>query len=87
MEINNLEVVLGTFLALTPVVVGLVAVVKPFVTDRFAALASIAIGIVIAYLGALIVGIASWPVVVLGGLVLGLSAAGLYSGTRATVQG
>lgn len=83
----DIQVVLGTFLVLTPVVVGLVAVVKPFLNDRLVPLASIALGIALAWVGSTIIGGLGWAPIVLGGLVLGLSACGLYSGAKTTVQG
>jgi hypothetical protein len=82
----DIQVVLGTFLVLTPVVVGLVAVFKPFINERLVPLASVLAGIILAWIGSTIIGGLGWAPIVLGGLVLGLSACGLYSGTKATVS-
>jgi len=81
----NLTAVLGAFLVLTPIVVGLTSVVKPLVNEKLVPLSALIIGVVIAYLGSLLVGGIGWSGIVLGGLVLGLSASGLYSGAKATV--
>lgn len=70
--------------ATIPVVIGLVSALKiSFMADRYAPLASIVLGI----LGAFVFPAATVPLTILAGLVIGLSASGLYSGTKATVQG
>lgn len=64
------------------VVVGLVQVIKNLgVSSRYAPLCSVVLGV----LGALLVPEASLGLTVFHGLVLGLSASGLYSGVSATV--
>ncbi len=70
-------------LATIPVVIGLVSTLKmAFMTDKYAPLASIALGIG----GAFVFPAATIPLTILAGIVIGLSASGLYSGTKATVQ-
>ena len=76
MEISNV------FLALIPVTWGVVQAVKKVgLKSRWAPLTSLAVGVVLAF----ILGGDSLSQVILGGLVVGLSAAGLYSGVKATV--
>lgn len=66
-------------LALIPVVTGLVEVVKGAgLPSRFAALAAIVLGIGLSFLVA-----DGLPAIIIGGIVVGLSASGLYSGTKA----
>lgn len=68
-------------LMLIPLTVGLVEVVKSLgIPDRFAPLASIFLGIGLSFFV-----MPSLPTVILGGIVIGLTASGLYSGTRALV--
>lgn len=81
-----LQSVLVTFIPLAALVVGLVAIVKPFVTERLAPVVAILFGVLIAFVASFIVSV-SWPVIVLGGIALGLAASGLYSGSKATFQG
>lgn len=70
-------------LACIPVTLGLVQVVKGVgVPDRFAPIASIAFGIgLVALTGAV------WQVAIASGIVAGLSASGLWSGSKAVAQG
>jgi len=77
MEINP------QFLLLVPVVVGLVQAMKvaDILPSRFAVLAAIGFGI----LGVITLGSFSGANVI-DGIVVGLTAAGLYSGTRATLN-
>lgn len=66
-------------LAVIPLVLGLVAVVKSIgLPSRFAPLASIAIGA-----GLLAVTGAVWQVALIQGIVVGLAASGLWSGGKA----
>jgi uncharacterized membrane protein len=67
---------------LIPVVIGLVAVAKVSgVSDRWAALSAVVLGLILAF----ILGIGgSWGSIILSGIVVGLSACGLYSGVKAT---
>lgn len=69
------------------IVVGLTQAVKMIgMPSKFAALVAIAIGIVIAYLAASIAPeIVAFGEIILTGLIYGLTAAGLYSGTKALV--
>ena len=70
-------------LVLVPVVIGLVEVVKRIgLSDRYLPLSAIILGAV----GAIALAGFS-PIVVLGGIVVGLSSVGLFSGTRATITG
>lgn len=75
----------GVDLALVPVVIGVVAAIRQtgFVADRFAPLASIAVGMV----ASLLFPASTIGLTVLAGIVIGLSASGLYSGTKTTMQG
>lgn len=85
---ENLTAVLGTFIVLTPVCVGLVAVVKKMNIineTRYAPLVSVVIGLGLAALASTLVPALTWGAVVLGGLALGLSASGLYSGAKTIV--
>ena len=68
------------------IVTGLVQVAKTAgLQDRWAPLASVLLGLALGlfYVAAAAV---TWPVGVLGGIVAGLTASGLYSGTRATLD-
>lgn len=71
--------------ALIPVTVGIVAAIRmaTAVSDRYAPIISIAVGIGASF----IFPASSIGLTVLAGIVIGLSASGLYSGTRATVRG
>jgi len=70
-------------LAMIPILIGVVEVIKKLgVPKRFVPLASIILGIGISFI---VPGVISMFVAVIGGAVIGLSAVGLYSGTRATV--
>lgn len=65
-------------LALIPLVVGLVEVVKNVgIPERFAPLASLVIGVALAFFV-----FPTLPMVILGGIAIGLMASGLYSGVR-----
>lgn len=69
-----------TMLAAIPVVVGVVQVIKSTgLPDRWAPLTSLVLG-----LGVGILAGGTPLVMVLGGLVIGLSASGMYSGAKAT---
>jgi hypothetical protein len=68
-------------LALVPLTVALTEVVKGLgVTDRYAPVASMCLGIALGFFV-----FPTIPSVILGGIVIGLTASGLYSGTRALV--
>lgn len=76
MEISN------TFLVLVPVVIGLVQVAKTIgLPIRFSGLAAIVLGIG----GAFLLG-GTLTETILSGIIVGLSAAGLYSATRSTLS-
>lgn len=69
-----------TILGLVPLVMGLTAVAKTYVDNRYAPLISLALGIGGAFLfPALTVGLT-----IVSGIVVGLTASGLYSGVKAT---
>ena len=68
------------FLILVPIIVGLVQACKELgLTSRYAPLLSVLLGIAGAFL------LGSGSNAVLQGIVAGLSAAGLWSGTKATI--
>jgi hypothetical protein len=71
------------FLLLVPIVVGLVQAIKAtgFLPSQFAALVSVVIGVLAVGLLSAFTG----PNLI-EGIFVGLSAAGLYSGTRATLN-
>jgi len=71
----------SSFLILVPIIVGLVSAIKIVGLDsRFAPILALALGV----LGAsVLVGFSGSAV--LGGIIAGLTASGLYSGTKATV--
>lgn len=67
-------------LASIPVVLGVVSAIKVAgLPDKWAPVASLVFGLVVAFVAG-----GTLLVEVLGGLVVGLSASGLYSGTKAT---
>jgi uncharacterized membrane protein HdeD (DUF308 family) len=70
------------FLGAVPVVIGLVQLMKNFVDARWASLVAVFLGIGVAVL----VSNEPWKPTVMGGLVIGLMASGLYSGVRAAVR-
>jgi hypothetical protein len=71
-------------LALVPLVIGLVSVVKSVGLDsRWAPAASLALGVGLIFL----VPAATFALTVLGGLVIGLAASGLYSTAKTTAAG
>lgn len=72
-------------LALIPVIIGVNQVWKKLgLATRYVPLASIVVGIAVSYFTP---GVTLPFQIIVGGLVVGLSAVGLFSGTRATVQG
>lgn len=78
----EIAIVSASFLALIPVVIGIVEVVKRVgLKAKYAPILSLVVGIGLA---ALIGG--GWSEVILGGVIVGLSASGLYSGTKAAIQ-
>lgn len=75
-----------TQIALVPVVMALVAMIKGAglagSTNRFAPLESVGLGV----LGALLVPSETIQLTIIAGVTIGLLAAGVYSGVKATVQ-
>ena len=70
-------------LALIPILVGVNQVLKTLgIPKRFVPITSILLGVGISFI---VPGVATMFVAVVGGAVIGLSAVGLFSGTRATV--
>lgn len=68
--------------AIVPVVVGLVSIAKGVgIPSKYAPVASLAIGIALVAL----TGVA-WQAFVVQGIIAGLAASGLYSGTKAVVN-
>jgi len=71
-------------LPVVAITIGLVEVVKKLgIPTRWCALISIAIGIVLAYIGG---GFIFNPEMIIGGIVIGLTASGFYSGAKATIK-
>lgn len=68
---------------LIPIVVGLTSVAKNYISIRWIPLTSIILGI----LGSFLLPAATVQITILSGIIVGLSACGLYSGTKTTVQG
>lgn len=66
---------------LIPIIVGVVAIFKPMLPTKFLPLLSILFGI----FGAFVI-YEDWKEAVLMGIVSGLSASGLWSGTKATIE-
>jgi hypothetical protein len=69
-------------IALIPVVLGLVSIVKMYVDSKWAPLAALALGVATAFF----VPAASVGLTVLQGILVGLAASGLYSGVKTTVS-
>lgn len=79
MDITNIS---PTLLALVPVVMGLVQVVKRLgLPTRFAPILSIAFGIA----GAFVVAPATVGITIILGIIVGLTASGLYAGGKTTI--
>lgn len=68
---------------LIPVDVALVAIVKQYFDPKYSALFSLFFGILLA---CLIPNLGGWRELLLDGIVIGLSASGLYSGTKAVLE-
>lgn len=71
------------FLALVPIVMGLVEVAKIYINSRYAPVLSLLLGIGGAFL---IADGITVPVTLLSGIVVGLTASGIYAGTKATFK-
>lgn len=76
---NNIFDLSPLVLGAIPLTVGLVQVVKIYVLSRWAPLASLVIGIGLVALTGL-----DWRAVIVQGLIVGLAAAGLWSGAKTT---
>lgn len=77
-----MEILTAANLALVPVVIGVTQVFKGFVAERFAPIVSLVLGVAASFV---------FPAVtvaqtVLAGIVVGLSASGLYSGTKTVTK-
>ncbi len=85
---ENLTPILTAFAVLTPVTTGIVSLYKTMAPKytQYAPLASVVAGILLAWIASTIVPGIAIGAIILGGLVLGMSAAGLYSGTKAIVN-
>ncbi len=68
-----------------PIVLALVQTLAPIVADRWKPAVSLLLGLVVVAAIAASGGL-PWPQVPLTGLIVGLAASGLYSGTRTTVM-
>ena len=80
---ESLSFLTPALMATIPVVVALVQVTKQVgLNDRYAPVASIVIGIGLASIVTV-----GWVSILVGGIVVGLSASGLYSGTLAVKNG
>jgi hypothetical protein len=77
------EIILSPLtLATIPIIVGVVSVLKTVgVPSKWAPLISLVLG-----LGVAVLVETSLPIRILGGLIIGLSASGLYSGAKASFQ-
>lgn len=77
---TNIALVTPVMLALVPVVVGITEVIKPFTGDsRYSPLIAIGLGILGVFL---LPHETTTGMSVLGGIVVGLTSSGLYSGTQ-----
>jgi hypothetical protein len=73
----------ASFLVLVPIVLGLVQVAKSAgLSSKWAPILSLALGII----GAGVIGWGISSEIIIQGIIAGLSAAGLWSGTKATVS-
>lgn len=66
-------------IALIPVVIGLTALAKLYIDSKWAPLTALALGVA----GAFLFPAVTVPVTILSGIIVGLSASGLYSGAKA----
>lgn len=69
-------------LALVPVVMALTSLSKMYIDSKWAPLVSLGIGII----GAFLVPSVAWQGTVLTGIVMGLTASGVYSGAKSMVS-
>lgn len=71
-------------LVVVPIILGIVQAIKmTAIPERYSAIISIVIGILIAFITA---NGTYWGYSIMGGLIYGLSASGLYSGTKAVMD-
>lgn len=83
MDINTLFTFTPIVVACIPITVGLVAIVKGVgLPSKYAPIASILVGVGLVALTTVV-----WQVVIAQGIIVGLAASGLWSGTKATFQG
>lgn len=75
-------IVSPTVLSLIPIVIGLVQVSKIYINNRYAPLLAIVLGIVGSFLVVIDMTIGE---TLISGIIVGLSASGFYSGTKATL--
>lgn len=81
---TDLELVGGV--SAIPIILGLVQLAKMFgLKEKYAPLLAVVLGELFS-LGLHFYSDRTWYIAVIGGLVIGLSSIGLYSGTRETVQ-
>ena len=70
-------------LALIPILIGINEVVKRIgIANRFIPIVSVLLGIGVSFITP---GVTTSFIAIIGGIVIGLSAVGLYSGTRSTI--
>lgn len=82
LETTNLLIDFALIGALSPIIIGLVQVMKEFTGDRYAKVMSIVIGV----LGYMVLASQALPIEIFGGIVAGLTASGLYSYVRPSVE-
>ncbi|MCI6659479.1 MAG: hypothetical protein SOW48_01100 [Peptoniphilaceae bacterium] len=76
-----------SFVILTAITVGVVEIIKKLMKEnRFVPLVALAVGVALAFLGQAYTGASAWQDSVLYGLVMGLSAMGLYSGGKSLLE-
>lgn len=69
--------------ALVPIIIGLTSVAKLYLDSKWAPLIALALGIG----GAFFIPASTVAITILSGIVVGLTASGLYAGTKAVVAG
>lgn len=73
----------AAILTLVPVVIGLTEIAKAFVATRFSPVISLVLGVGMAFL----LPAATVPSTILSGIVVGLTASGLYAGSKTVIKG
>ena len=81
----DLDVIMSNALIIVPIIIAITQAIKltGFVKDHFSPLVSIAVGILIAWIGHL--GNPDLSQILLGGTIYGLISSGLYSGVKTTM--